>query len=103
MNEAIEKLHQVLWSTRVDEHGLLRDYVGELPTPEDCRLGRPNGIGWWSPIENGPMFTGLYLPAMCERARRSGLEADRAACWRLAQGLLLCCSSNERRGTAVQR
>ena len=49
---AVERAHAETWRRFVDEHGIMRDYVGELPTPEDCRLGRPNAIGWWSPIEN---------------------------------------------------
>lgn len=55
---AVERAHGVLWSKFIGDDGLIHDYVGELPTPEDCQLGRPNAIGWWSPIENGPMFTG---------------------------------------------
>ncbi len=93
--EAVEQAHAALWSTLVDEHGVLRDFVGETPTPEDCSLGRPNAIGWWSPIENGPMFTGLYLPAACERARRSGAPVDKANARRLAQGLLKCASVSD--------
>lgn len=95
MAAAVEQAHARLWRERVDGHGVMLDYVGELPTPEDCALGRPNAIGWWSPIENGPMFTGLYLPAICERARRSGLEADRQKARRLAQGLIACASVSD--------
>lgn len=90
--EAVEQAHAMLWSKVVDRHGVILDFVGDLPTPEDCTLGRPNVIGWWSPIENGPMFTGLYLPAACERARRSGDPVDAAHARRLAQGLLKCAS-----------
>ena len=90
--QAVEQAHAELWSKRIDRQGVLLDFVGEIPTPEDCRLGRPNAIGWWSPIENGPMFTGLYLPAMCERARRSGADQDKAKARRLAEGLLKCAS-----------
>src|SRR5262249_50769691 len=71
--------------------------------PEDCRLGRPNAIGWWSPIEDGPMFTGLYLPAACERARRSGSPADRDEARRLARGLLQCASGSEVPGFIARR
>jgi hypothetical protein len=92
---AIEQAHSELWRRFVDRHGVIRDYEGELPTPEDCTLGRPNAIGWWSPIENGPMFTGLYLPAACERARRSGESADAAQARRLAEGLLKCASVSD--------
>ena len=41
------------------------------------------------------MFTGLYLPAACERARRSGDPADKANARRLAQGLLKCASVSD--------
>ncbi|MHB8901559.1 MAG: hypothetical protein ACYC6Y_22635, partial [Thermoguttaceae bacterium] len=92
---AVEQAHGELWRRMVDQYGIVRDYVGETPTPEDCSLGRPNAIGWWSPIENGPMFTGLYLPAACERARRSGDPADKAKARRLAKGLLKCASVSD--------
>jgi len=92
---AVEQAHAALWRKRVDRHGVILDYLGEIPTPEDCTLGRPNAIGWWSPIENGPMFTGLYLPAICQRARRSGSAVDRAQAGRLAQGLLKCASVSD--------
>lgn len=92
---AVEQAHSELWHRFVDRHGVIRDYVGELPTPEDCTLGRPNAIGWWSPIENGPMFTGLYLPAACQRARRSGDPSDKVQARRLAQGLLKCASVSD--------
>ena len=62
--KAIEQAHAETWKRFVDEHGIVRDYVCELPTPEDCRLGKPNAICWWSPIENGPMFTSMYLQAV---------------------------------------
>jgi hypothetical protein len=92
---AIERAHAETWRRFIDEHGIMRDYVGELPTPEDCRLGKPNAIGWWSPIENGPMFTGMYLHAMVERARRSGAISDKDHARRLAQGLLKCASVSD--------
>ena len=92
---AIEKAHAETWRRFVDEHGIVRDYVGDLPTPEDCRLGKPNAIGWWSPIENGPMFTGMYLNAMVERARRSGAPADKEQARKLSRGLLKCASVSD--------
>ena len=92
---AVERAHAETWARFVDAHGIMRDYVGELPTPEDCRLGRPNAIGWWSPIENGPMFTGMYLAAVVERARRSGTALDREQARKLAQGLMKCASVSD--------
>ncbi len=95
LTQSVDQAHSELWQRFVDPHGIIRDYVGELPTPEDCKLGKPNAIGWWSPIENGPMFNGLYLPAACERARRSGAAADAEQARRLAQGLMKCASVSE--------
>ena len=92
---AVEKAHAVLWSEFIGKDGLIHDYVAELPRPADCRLGRPNAIGWWSPIENGPMFTGSYLVAICERARRSGASTDREKARLLAKGLLACASISD--------
>lgn len=93
--DAMGRAHAETWKRFVDEHGIVRDYVGELPTPEDCRLGKPNAIGWWSPIENGPMFTGIYLQAMVERSRRSGAPADKEEARKLAHGLLKCASVSD--------
>ena len=92
---AMDRAHAVLWSKFIGDDGLIHDYVGDLPTPEDCQQGRPNAIGWWSPIENGPMFTGTYLAAICQRARRSGAAADRHEARRLVRGLLACASVSE--------
>ena len=92
---AVEQANETLWKTFVSPHGILYDYVGELPTPEDCAAGRPNALGWWSPIENGPMFTGPYLKAMVLRAQRTGAPEDRERCRRLAEGLLLCASVSD--------
>jgi hypothetical protein len=93
--QAVEKAHAETWRRFVDEHGIVRDYVGELPTPEDCRIGKPNAIGWWSPIENGPMFTGMYLNAMVERARRTGAVVDKEKARKLSRGLLKCASVSD--------
>ncbi|MBL9144847.1 MAG: hypothetical protein JNM99_14295 [Verrucomicrobiaceae bacterium] len=92
---AIDQANTTLWTKCIDSHGVILDFVGEIPTPEDCAVGKPNAIGWWSPIEDGPMFTGLYLPAACERARRSGKDEDKAKARRLAQGLIKCASVSD--------
>lgn len=100
--KAIEQAHAKLWNRFVDKHGIILDFLGEIPTPEDCTSGKPNAIGWWSPIENGPMFTGLYLPAVCERARRSGDAIDKSKAQRLAQGLMKCASVSDVPGFIVR-
>jgi hypothetical protein len=95
---SIEQVHAEVWGRRIDKHGIILDFLGEIPTPEDCTLGRPNSLGWWSPIENGPMFTGIYLAAQCERARRTNDPVDKTNAIRLAQGLLKCASVSDVKG-----
>lgn len=46
--------------------GQFLDYADEngntvIPTPEECAANQPNILGWWTPIENGAFFGGLYL------------------------------------------
>jgi hypothetical protein len=41
------------------------------------------------------MFTGMYLHAMVERARRTGAISDKEQARRLAQGLLKCASVSD--------
>ena len=48
----------------ISKDGLMLDYVGEIPTPEEIADLKPNAMGWWSPIENGSMFTGEWLPSL---------------------------------------
>ena len=91
----VELAHKELWNKFIDKYGIINDFVGETPTPEDCTLGKPNAIGWWSPIENGPMFSGMYLQAMCERAKRTNNPADLANAKRLSQGLVKCASISD--------
>ena len=100
--QAVEDAHTALWSKFIDKHGIILDFIGEIPTPGDCAAGRPNAIGWFCPIENGPMFNGLYLPAVCERARRSGNSTDREQARRLAQGLIKCASVSDVPGMIVR-
>jgi|GEM_PF-2664678 len=37
--QAVDQAHTELWRRFVDPHGIIRDFVGELPTPEDCTPG----------------------------------------------------------------
>lgn len=95
--KAIDQAHAELLKF-VGKAGLLLDYLGEVPTARDCAECRPNAKGWWTPIENGPMFTGPWLAAVCQRAEASGLAADRALAHRLAGGLLRAASLSETPG-----
>lgn len=100
---AVDALHRELSGRFSDPHGLLYDYTADdgsaiIPTPEECRAGKPNGVAWWCPIENGAFFTGLWLAALVDRweATRDPAVADRAR--RAAAGLLLLASVGEHPG-----
>ncbi len=89
----VEMAHAEIWRRFIDEHGILIDYAdydGKFPrpTPEECREGKPNALGWWSPVENGSMFNGMYLDGAVQRWRRTGAAEDRAKARRLVKGLL---------------
>lgn len=99
---AVERAYSLLKDVFTSPEGLLYDYVGDLPSPEDCAKGLPNAIGWWSPIENGPMFTGPFLAAVCRRAGCTGSEADRAYARKLAAGLLRAASVSDVKGMVVR-
>jgi hypothetical protein len=100
--EAVEQAHAVLWSKFVDKHGMVIDFIGEIPTPEDCTLGKPSAIGWRTPLANGTMSAGHYIVAACERARRSGDAIDKNNARLLAQGLLKSASVSDVPGMIVR-
>lgn len=90
---AVERAHREIWRRFIDPHGVLYDYTslgGQviLPTPEECELGKPNALGWWTPIENGPFFGGLYLDALCNRWRLSQQAEAAHEAKRVAAGLI---------------
>lgn len=102
VDSAVQCAHQIIWEKFVDEYGIIYGYVGETPTPEDCTIGRPNAIGWRSPISDGAFFTGLYLTAICEKARRSERQEDNEKAKRLVAGLLRCASVSDVPGFIVR-
>jgi hypothetical protein len=89
-----ERAHAEVWRRFIDRRfDVLLHYAGLhgeviLPGAADCREARPNGMGWSSPIEDGPFFGGLYLDGLCNRwrARRDEESAEKAR--RIAAGLM---------------
>ena len=74
VREVLRTVNDRLAKEFLSADGLLLDYVGEIPTPEEIADLKPNAMGWWCPIENGSMFTGEWLPAlMAEGAERKAL------------------------------
>ena len=100
---AVEQAHAELWRRFIDRYGVLLDFTDldgsvNLPTPEECREGKPNALGWFQPIENGAMFTGLYLDAAVSRWQATQAPEDAAKARRLMEGLLLLNSISDVKG-----
>ncbi|GAB3918792.1 hypothetical protein [Larkinella terrae] len=77
--------------------GVLYDYAGRdgntlIPTPEECQADQPNGLSWWSPIENGAFFNGIYLDGLCNRWKLTRKKADAEEARKIANGLVLLAS-----------
>jgi hypothetical protein len=95
--------HDELWRRLIDRHDVMLDFTDEqgkveIPTPEECRAGKPNALGWWSPIENGGFFNGLYIDAMIDRWHITQDKADAEKVQRIAQGLMTLASVSEVKG-----
>jgi hypothetical protein len=100
---AVEQAHAEIWRRFVDKHGVMIDFTDldgsvSLPTPEECREGKPNALGWWAPIENGAMFNGLYMDAAVNRWRHTKSPDDAAKARRLMEGLIFLNSISEVKG-----
>lgn len=90
---AIQAAHSEIWRRFMDKHDVMLDFCDldgsvSLPTPEECRLGKPNALGWWAPIENGSMFNGMYLEALVNRWQLTKEPEAAEKARRLMRGLL---------------
>ncbi|MFN0075559.1 MAG: hypothetical protein ACKVY0_03695 [Prosthecobacter sp.] len=102
-SKAAEQAHRELWRRFIDKHGIMIDFADmdgkvSLPTPEECKAGKPNALGWWAPIENGAMFNGLYMDAAVNRWKRTKSDEDATKARKLMEGLLLLNSISEVKG-----
>lgn len=100
---AAEQAHTEIWRRFIDRHGVMVDFTDldgsvNLPTPEECRQGKPNALGWFQPIENGAMFNGSYMDAAVLRWQHTKSPEDADKARRLMEGLLLLNSISEVKG-----
>ena len=100
---AVETAHQELWKRFVDKYNVILDYTAldgtyPRPAPEDCRELKPSALSWGVPNEDGPMFNGLYLDALCNRWKATQDKAIRAKARRIVDGLLLLASVSKTPG-----
>ena len=92
LNRKADEVNQVIWSRFIGKDNIMYDYTGlkgevVLPTPEECAADLPNALGWWTPIENGGFFNGMYLVAQCDRYERNKTPENREKVRRLVAGL----------------
>ena len=102
-SQAAESAHRELWRRFIDKYGIMIDFADmdgkvSLPTPEECKAGKPNALGWWAPIENGAMFNGLYMDAAVNRWKRTKSDEDASKARKLMEGLLLLNSISDVKG-----
>lgn len=89
------QLHSLVWKRFIRmPYGHLLDYADPqgqttIPTPEECAVCNPNPMGWWTPIENGSFFGGLYLYALLEEYKLSHSEQLAEEIQILANGMKL--------------
>jgi len=103
VSTAAEQAHTEIWRRFIDEYGIMIDFADmdgkvSLPTPEECRAGKPNALGWWAPIENGAMFNGLYMDAAILRWKRTKSADDATKALKLMEGLILLNSISDVKG-----
>ena len=87
-----DRIQDQIMNRFADKFGIITDYRGlngeiVLPVPEECEQNIPNVKGYWTPIENGGFFTGLYLVGQCKRYGTERTEKNRAVIRRLVSGL----------------
>ncbi len=92
LNRKADEVNRILWSRFIGKDNVMYDYTGlngevVLPTPEECAGDVPNALGWWTPIENGGFFNGMYLIAQCDRYDRNKTPENREKVRRLVAGL----------------
>lgn len=98
------KLHSNIWNRMVEKStGILLDYSDldgkvDIPGPEDCEKGMPNAISWWTPIENGAFFNGLYLDALCAKWSIDKSPEAKTEIRKIVGGLILLQDVGKRKG-----
>lgn len=99
----VEQAHTEIWRRFIDPYGIMVDFADlngkvNLPTPEECREGKPNALGWFQSAENGAMFNGMYMDAAVNRWRHTKAKEDAEKARRLMEGLLLLNSISDVKG-----
>ncbi len=72
--------------------GIMIEYTDESgavirPTIDQCKRAMPNAFGWWTPIENGAFFSGLYLSGLLNGIGQNPPDEDKRTVLQIMDGL----------------
>lgn len=92
LRESIDLAHEQIWKRFMQEDGTILDYADRqgkviLPTAEQCNQNMPNALGWWSPIENGSFYAGVYMDGIVGRWESTKDPGAAIQAQKLARGL----------------
>ena len=101
--ETAHRVQEEIWKRFLYGPGIVLDYAGldgsvDLPTEMDCAQGRINLLSWWTPIENGAFFNGVYLDALCREYLLRQDEQCRERAKKLTRGLMCLASAGQSKG-----
>ena len=91
----INSLHEQVWGRFVRmPYGHVLDYADQdgktcIPTAKECQMAMPNPLGWWTPVENGAFFTGLYVHALIAKYNKDKNKQTAKEIKTLTRGLYL--------------
>lgn len=90
--ESADAAHEEIWRRFIAPDGTMLDYTDRegkviLPTAEQCENNMPNALGWWSPIENGSFYGGVYMDGLVSRWEKTKDPEAAARASKLASGL----------------
>ncbi|GIW91507.1 MAG: hypothetical protein KatS3mg109_1939 [Pirellulaceae bacterium] len=93
LRESAERAHREIWRRFVSPDGWLFKYTDAtgrvfVPTPQECAENKPNALGYFTPIEDGAFYTGLYLEGLCNRWHAIRAPEDGEKARKVARGLL---------------
>ncbi|MGN1121164.1 MAG: hypothetical protein ACI4RV_02275 [Eubacteriales bacterium] len=95
LNQAAQRLHALVWKRFIRlPYGHVLDYAGYggenlYPTAAQCEADFPNPLGWWTCIENGAFFGGLYAGLLAEKYQKQPDEETKREIRTLLRGLFL--------------
>ncbi len=91
--QQLNKINDEIWKRFIDKWGIMLEYTdldGSLvyPTSEELLLGKPNALGWNTPLENGAMYGGMYIDGAIKRWQHTQTEEDANKVKKIASGLM---------------